>query len=90
MTSRAVEKAAEIQRILQEAGYEVSRHASSMIILAKGKLAATLHVYPDECRLNLYKPWAGALRREQEEIARLVRERCARLEESEAPHTPPT
>ncbi len=90
MVSRAVERAAAIQRILQEAGYEVSRHASSMIILARGKLAATLHVYPDVCRLNTYRPWAGLLREEQEEIARLVRKHCARLEESEAPHTPPT
>lgn len=90
MTSKAVEKAARIQAALQEAGYEVSRHASSMIILAHGRLAATLHVYPDLCRLNIYTPWAPQLSREQEEIARIIAQHCARLEKNTAPYTPPS
>ncbi len=86
MASAAVRLAAELQRLLQRQGYEVSRHASSMIILARGRLAATLHVYPDICRLNLYRPWASLLAEDQEAIRRLLEKHCPRLELGEAPY----
>jgi len=86
VASVAVRLAAELQRLLQEAGYEVSRHASSMIILAGGRLAATLHVYPDLCRLNIYRPWARLLSGEQRRIVGIVGERCPALELLEAPY----
>lgn len=86
MTSKAVELAARIQAMLQANGFEVSRHASSMIILHSGRLAATLHVYPDECRLNIYTPWSNALHREQDALRRLLARHCPRLREAQAPY----
>lgn len=88
MTSRAVMLAAEAQRLLQERGYTVSRHASSMLVLYAGKLAATIHVYPDLCRLNIYQPWSGLLAEKQAEIRRLLEGLCGRVEEAAAPRYP--
>ena len=85
MTSRAVELAARIQAVLQARGFEVSRHASSMIILHSGRLAATLHVYPEECRLNIYTPWSSVLHREQALLRSLLARHCPRLREAQAP-----
>ena len=86
MVSRAVEKAAEIQRALQEAGYEVSRHASSMIILADGKLVATLHVYPDVCRLNMYMLWKRELINKKKTIINIIIDKCKKIEISSTPY----
>ena len=70
MASRAVELAARLQRLIQALGIEASRHASSMILLNEGRLLATLHVYPEGCRLRLYRPWL----RENLDAARRLRE----------------
>jgi hypothetical protein len=85
LTSRAVELAAKIQQLLQLEGYEVSRHASSMIILYRGRLAATLHVYPEECRLNIYKPWSHLLAGQQQKLEELLARHCPRLEAGYTP-----
>ena len=86
MASRAVEAAARIQAALQNGGYEVSRHASSMIVLYRGRLLATLHVHPDKCRLNLYRPWLHANREAVPGLRRLVASLCpGPVEERETP-----
>jgi len=90
VASRAVELAARLQRLLQRHGIEASRHASSMLLLAGGRLLATLHVYHDECVARLYKPWLEANRGEAELLRSLLEENCGglRVTVEEAPIAP--
>ncbi len=83
--SPAVEKAEKIQRLLQDMGLEVSRHASSMLVLAQGLVAASIHVYPDECTVNLYMLWGERLRSVQSKIVKIVQELCGKVEAYYAP-----
>ncbi len=89
MASRAVELAARLQRLLQRSGIEASRHASSMLLLAHGRLLATLHVYHDECVARLYRPWLHENQREAATLEQLLRDNCGgrrvRLEEAPIP-----
>jgi hypothetical protein len=87
LLSQAVEEAARLQALLQSMGYEVSRHASSMIVLWRGRLAATLHVYPEECRLNIYQPWRSdpGVAEAQDRLLALLEKRCSRLQARAAP-----
>ena len=52
MSSPSVLLAIDIQRSLQEQGFYVSRHSSSMLVMYNDKLIATIHVYVDECIIN--------------------------------------
>ncbi len=86
MTSRAVEAAARLQAMLQDAGIEASRHASSMILLSGGRLLATLHVYPDECIARIYTPWKRENIAALERMKTILEEGCpGRVRVEEAP-----
>ncbi len=83
--SPAIERAEKIQRLLQDMGLEVSRHASSMLVLAQGLVAASIHVYPEDCVINLYTLWGERLHAVQSKIVKTVQELCGKVEAYYAP-----
>ncbi|HID41295.1 MAG TPA: hypothetical protein EYP33_03975 [Pyrodictium sp.] len=85
MTSRAVEKASKVQALLQSSGFYVSRHASSMLVMHFDRIVATLHVYDEECRLHVYRPWMSENREALEQLRTLLARLCSSVVEKTMP-----
>jgi len=88
VVSVSVRLASRIQSRLQELGYEVSRHASSMLVFSNGFLVATLHVYGDSCKLSLYRLWGSRVAEAQDALRSMLARECSRLLVLDAPREP--
>ena len=85
MLSQALQRALKLQWMLQRAGFYVSRHASSMLIMYQDRILATVHVYADECRINIYKPWLESNTSAIEKLRGIVRGSCGKTVEKLVP-----